>query len=116
MSANHANFTDEEMPNALGRPQAPSRADDCRPRLCIGADATHTPDRLVEAARTAFQPVGDALVNEPFRGSFVPLTWYGTDPRVESIMLEIGRDTYLVRAINDRRRPAGRHDRSLRRP
>ena len=34
-------------------------------------------------------------MNEPFSGSFVPLRHFGRDIRVASVMVELGRDTYL---------------------
>jgi len=70
-------------------------AESRRPALCIGRDRFHTPDVLVEAARRAFEPVGDSAVNEPFAGAYVPTRWYEVDPRVGAIMLEIRRDTYM---------------------
>jgi len=70
-------------------------ANSCRPCLCIGQDRFHTSDFLVEAARRAFEPVGDSAVNEPFAGGYVPTRWYEIDTRVGAIMLEIRRDTYM---------------------
>jgi N-formylglutamate deformylase len=70
-------------------------ADTHRPALCIGQDRFHTTDFLAEAARRAFEPVGDSAVNEPFAGAYVPTHWYGIDRRVRAIMLELRRDTYM---------------------
>lgn len=66
-----------------------------RPELCLGTDPFHTPDWLEEAARAAFASISDIAVNEPFAGTYVPLDFYCTDPRVTSIMIEIRRDTYV---------------------
>jgi N-formylglutamate amidohydrolase len=67
--------------------------DDRRPELCIGVDELHTPPALVAAVRAAFDG-WDLEVNQPFRGTYVPLRHLG-DPRVSSVMLEIRRDRYL---------------------
>jgi N-formylglutamate deformylase len=73
-------------------------AESVRPALCIGQDAFHTTEFLVEAARRAFERVGDSAVNQPFAGAYVPSRWYGLDPRVRAIMLEIRRDSYMEEA------------------
>ncbi|MET0590011.1 MAG: N-formylglutamate amidohydrolase [Naasia sp.] len=67
--------------------------EDGRPELCIGVDERHTPPTLVDAVREAFD--GWSIeVNQPFRGSYMPLRHLG-DPRIFSVMLEIRRDRYL---------------------
>ena len=63
--------------------------------ICLGADDRHTPAGLVEAAREAFASLGSVAINQPFRGTYVPLRHYGRDDRVNSIMLELRRDAYL---------------------
>jgi N-formylglutamate deformylase len=70
-------------------------ADARRPALCIGQDPFHTTEFLVEAAGQAFEAPGDSVVDEPFAGAYVPTRWYGLDRRVNAIMLEVRRDTYL---------------------
>ena len=83
-------FPAEELPyERLHHPDAR------RPGLCLGTDPFHTPDWLVEAAVSSFVSIQDTVVNEPFAGTYVPLDFYGTDPRVTSIMIEIRRDTYV---------------------
>ena len=69
-----------------------------RPELCIGADRFHTDSVILEAVSDAFRGFGEHRVNEPFAGSYVPLSRYGWDHRVSSIMLEIRRDTYTDEA------------------
>jgi N-formylglutamate amidohydrolase len=69
--------------------------DDVRPVICLGADDRHTSAGLLDAAREAFAPLGSLAVDQPFRGTYVPLRHYGRDDRVESIMLEVRRDAYL---------------------
>ena len=83
-------FPAEELPyERLHHPDAR------RPHLCLGTDPFHTPDWLVEVALSSFASISDTVVNEPFAGTYVPLDFYGMDPRVTSIMIEIRRDTYV---------------------
>ncbi len=70
-------------------------ADALRPALCVGADDFHTPHELVEASRAAFANLGESIVNSPFQGAYVPLNKYRSDQRVQSVMIEVRRDTYL---------------------
>lgn len=71
-------------------------ADGARPAVCLGTDAFHTPDRLLDAAREAFEPCGDVALNTPFAGCYVPLRHYGSNASVAALMIEIRRDTYLT--------------------
>ncbi|MER7561360.1 N-formylglutamate amidohydrolase [Streptomyces sp. NPDC097941] len=64
-----------------------------RPPVCLGTDRFHTPPGLVAAAREAFGEVG---LDSPFSGTYVPLEFYGRDPRVSALMVEIRRDTYMT--------------------
>ncbi|MFJ9123083.1 N-formylglutamate amidohydrolase [Streptomyces sp. NPDC102340] len=68
---------------------------DPRPPVCLGTDPFHTPDTLLARAREAFAPYGETAVNTPFAGAYVPLTYYGKEPRVTALMLELRRDRYL---------------------
>jgi N-formylglutamate amidohydrolase len=68
---------------------------DERPLICLGTDEHHTPTWLIEAAREAFAPLGSIVINQPFRGAYVPLRHYRRDHRVSSLMLELRRDAYL---------------------
>jgi len=70
-------------------------ADGPRPAICLGTDTFHTPDWLVDAARTAFRGVGEVLLDSPFSGCYVPLSHYGRDSRVAALMVEIRRDVYM---------------------
>ena len=63
-----------------------------RPAVCLGRDADHTPDWLLEAARASFAVVGDTAVNTPFAGCYVPLRHYRRDERVTGVMVELRRD------------------------
>jgi N-formylglutamate amidohydrolase len=66
-----------------------------RPAICLGTAAEHTPDWLVDAARTAFAPIGDVGLDSPFAGCYVPLKHWGSAAAVSSIMIEIRRDRYM---------------------
>ncbi|MYW63215.1 N-formylglutamate amidohydrolase [Streptomyces sp. SID8379] len=66
-----------------------------RPPVCLGTDPFHTPAALLAHAREAFAPLGEVGLNTPFAGTYVPLRYYGEDPRVTALMLELRRDVYL---------------------
>jgi N-formylglutamate deformylase len=70
------------------------RKTNTRPGLCLGTDDFHTGNGLIAAARTAFESFTSVALNEPFSGTYVPLEFYGRDSRVQSLMLEIRKDTY----------------------
>ncbi|SEP64045.1 N-formylglutamate amidohydrolase [Streptomyces sp. yr375] len=68
-----------------------------RPPVCLGTDPFHTPPELLAAAREAFGAVVEETgLDSPFSGTYVPLEYYGTDPRVSALMVEIRRDTYMT--------------------
>ncbi|GAA2555445.1 N-formylglutamate amidohydrolase [Streptomyces levis] len=64
-----------------------------RPPVCLGTDSFHTSPRLLDAAREAF---GETGLDSPFSGTYVPLEFHGLDARVEALMVEIRRDTYMT--------------------
>ncbi|MFE5912758.1 N-formylglutamate amidohydrolase [Streptomyces wedmorensis] len=66
-----------------------------RPPVCLGTDAFHTPPALLDAAREAFGGFGGVATDTPFAGTYVPLRYYGRDPRVSALMVEIRRDLYM---------------------
>ncbi|MFI2640630.1 N-formylglutamate amidohydrolase [Streptomyces sp. NPDC018610] len=66
-----------------------------RPPICLGHDAFHTPPELLAHAEKAFAGFGGTGVNSPFEGAYVPLRYYGKDPRVSALMIEIRRDVYM---------------------
>ncbi|MET8828702.1 N-formylglutamate amidohydrolase [Streptomyces sp. NPDC004610] len=66
-----------------------------RPPVCLGTDPFHTPPALLAAAREAFAGCGGTGLDSPFAGTYVPLEYYGTDPRVSALMVEIRRDAYM---------------------
>jgi N-formylglutamate deformylase len=66
-----------------------------RPPICLGVDERHTPPGLVAAAERAFAGFGLAR-NTPFAGCYVPLAYYGAEPAVTGLMIEIRRDGYMT--------------------
>ncbi|WNZ12865.1 N-formylglutamate amidohydrolase [Streptomyces sp. 11x1] len=67
-----------------------------RPPVCLGTDPFHTPAGLLDAAEEAFSGFGGTGVDSPFGGAYVPLRYYGRDPRVSALMIEIRRDVYMA--------------------
>lgn len=67
-----------------------------RPPVCLGTDSFHTPPELLAAAREAFAGCGEIGLDSPFSGTYVPLDFYGEDPRVSALMVEIRRDLYMT--------------------
>jgi N-formylglutamate amidohydrolase len=68
------------------------------PDICLGTDRFHTPKFLVESCQQLFQSEGfRTAVDIPFSGTIVPLSRYGRDKRVSSLMIEVNRDLYMER-------------------
>ncbi|MFF5077806.1 N-formylglutamate amidohydrolase [Actinoplanes sp. NPDC000266] len=60
-----------------------------RPPICLGTDDFHTPATIIDAARATFPEMS---LNSPFGGCYVPLEYYGREPAVQAVMIEIRRD------------------------
>jgi N-formylglutamate deformylase len=76
-------------------PYEPDQSAD-RPEICLGTDAFHTPQWLVELAADHLCAEGYAVeLNRPYAGALVPTDYFGHDDRVRSIMVEVRRDRYL---------------------
>jgi N-formylglutamate amidohydrolase len=74
-----------------------------RPDICIGTDDFHTPPDLLEITRQAVTDEGlTCQVNRPFSGSMVPSRYYGRDPKVSSIMIEVNRSLYMDEGTGER--------------
>lgn len=80
-------FAPEALPYELHKASS-------RPALCLGVDPVHTSDDLVSRARAAFSRMASIAIDEPFSGTYVPLEFYQNTPAVQSLMLEIRKDTY----------------------
>ena len=71
-----------------------------RPDICIGTDYFHTPISIKEKLVDAFEELGYSVgINEPFKGTIVPLKFYQEEKMVLSIMIEINRCLYLNEKI-----------------
>lgn len=71
-----------------------------RPPVCIGTDEFHTPPELSQLASAHFSAFGPVVFNQPYAGTYVPLDFYGTEPRVRSIMLENRADLLVDERLN----------------
>lgn len=65
-----------------------------RPELCIGFNEFHASEGLLAGVASAFDWL-DQLPNVPFQGAYVPMAHYRRDARVQSVMLEFRRNTYM---------------------
>jgi N-formylglutamate amidohydrolase len=65
-----------------------------RSDVCLGVDSFHTSAELLSLAKHLFGEEYEVSINAPFIGSYVPLKFYSKDQRVQSIMLELRKDTY----------------------
>jgi N-formylglutamate deformylase len=67
-----------------------------RADICVGTDPFHTPSRVRDAIVKAAQREGYSVaVDVPFAGALVPLSAYGKDRRVLSVMIEVNRRLYM---------------------
>lgn len=69
---------------------------DERPDICIGTDDFHTEKNTILYLKNRFEELGYRVgINEPFKGTIMPLKYYKQEKRVQSIMLEINRKLYM---------------------
>lgn len=67
-----------------------------RPEVCLGTDPFHTPAWLADGAeRLATEHGHEVARDTPFAGVYIPSWASQRDTRVEGVMLELRRDTYL---------------------
>ena len=67
-----------------------------RPEICLGTDIFHTPEKIRNIFFEKFKALGFTVdFNTPFSGSIVQRSYYKTDKRVISIMIEVRRDLYM---------------------
>ena len=78
-----------QHPNAINHGQL-------RPPICIGADSFHTPEWLIQAAQSAFSIIGENYINQPYSGTYVPLSFYEKESKITSVMMETRADTFLT--------------------
>ena len=63
-----------------------------RPPLCLGVDDFHTPPWLLQMSTSAFSEIGEVIINEPYAGTYVPLSLYQRESQVTSVMMENRED------------------------
>jgi N-formylglutamate deformylase len=67
-----------------------------RPDICLGTDSFHTPPALTDPIEKFFRTLGWTVYRDkPYKGTYVPLKFYGKDKRVSSIMIELKRKLYM---------------------
>jgi N-formylglutamate amidohydrolase len=73
------------------------------PEIGLGTEALHTSPELRRWAEHFFGAHGfDVGVDTPFSGAMVPDLYFGRDPRVQSLMIEVRRDLYMDEATGER--------------
>lgn len=67
-----------------------------RADICIGTDPFHTPSLVRDVILAAVEEEGYSVaVDAPFVGALVPLSYYGRDRRILSVMIEVNRRLYM---------------------
>ena len=70
-----------------------------RPDICLGTDSFHTPVWLSDLCVGAFSAEGYSIeIDSPYAGAIVPATYFRSERRVSSIMVEINRGVYMDEA------------------
>lgn len=82
----------------------PTQADfSAPPEIGIGTQPGHTSPELRALAEGFFRARGFLVgVDVPFSGAIVPNRFFGRDPRVQSVMVEVRRDLYMDEATGER--------------
>ena len=74
--------------------------DSQRPDICIGTDNFHTPQKLVSSIKNKCLKFGYSCeINSPYSGTIVPLKFYKSNNKVQSIMIEINRKLYMDNGV-----------------
>jgi N-formylglutamate amidohydrolase len=69
----------------------------------IGTQPGHTSPELQALAEDFFRAQGFTVgVDIPFSGAIVPNRFFGTEPRVQSLMIEVRRDLYMDESTSER--------------
>ena len=69
----------------------------------VGTQPGHTSPELRALAEDFFRAQGFVVgVDIPFSGAIVPNRFFGTEPRVQSLMIEVRRDLYMVESTGER--------------
>lgn len=74
-----------------------------RPDACIGTDEHHTPEAISRFLAEKLESQGLAVrINQPYSGTIVPMKYYGREPRVRSVMIELNRSLYMDEATGEK--------------
>jgi N-formylglutamate amidohydrolase len=69
----------------------------------VGTQPGHTSPELQALAEDFFRAHGFTVgVDIPFSGAMVPNRFFGTEPRVQSLMIEVRRDLYMDESTSER--------------
>lgn len=72
-----------------------------RPDICIGYDEENADQNFILPLVNYFKNNGYTVsINEPYSGSIVPIKYIG-DKRVQSVMIELNRDLYMIGHLID---------------
>lgn len=75
----------------------------------MGTDPSHTPEALVWSVAAELDTISHSVaVNQPYSGTIVPLSYWGKDRRVASLMIEINRSLYMDEATGAKSEEFGR--------
>ena len=73
------------------------------PEIGIGTLSGHTSPKLRALAEDFFRAQGFLVgVDIPFSGTIVPNRFFGTEPRVQSLMIEVRRDLYMDESTGEK--------------
>jgi len=77
-------------------PKVPFNNDPKSPDICIGTDAFHTPNYLLNYTFNYFTNLGYSTeVNDPYAGCIIPKPYYLQNNSVKGIMIEINKRLYM---------------------
>lgn len=71
-----------------------------RPPICLGVDEFHTPTWLGSLAHEIFSELGEVVINEPYAGTYVPISLYQINENLTSVMMENREDVLLGEGID----------------
>jgi N-formylglutamate deformylase len=67
-----------------------------RPDSCLGTDPFRTAPALTDSIEQFFRTLGWTVYRDKlYKGTYVPMKFYGRDQRVSSIMIELNRKLYM---------------------
>lgn len=67
-----------------------------RPDVCLGTDGFHAPKEMLLSLERQLRSAGLTVKrNSPFAGTIVPKKYFHKNPKVSSIMIEVGRTLYM---------------------